>query len=52
VTTGLKARTGVEVVVKHEKHTSIGAFKVREARVRYDRGGPFHSSNSWGDGCD
>ncbi len=25
----LKARTGVEVVVKHENHTPIGAFKVR-----------------------
>ena len=25
----LKARTGVEVVVKHENPTSIGAFKVR-----------------------
>ena len=25
----LRARTGVEVVVKHENHTPIGAFKVR-----------------------
>jgi len=25
----LKARTGVDVVVKHENHTPIGSFKVR-----------------------
>ena len=41
----LRAHTGVEVVVKHEKPHAISAFKVREARVRYDRGGPSHSSN-------
>src|SRR5215467_11207808 len=29
----LKARTGVEVVVKHENHTPIGAFKVRGGLV-------------------
>ena len=30
----LRQRTGVEVIVKHENHTPIGAFKVREARWR------------------
>jgi Pyridoxal-phosphate dependent enzyme len=33
----LKARTGVEVVVKHENHTPIGAFKVRGGVVYLDR---------------
>jgi threonine dehydratase len=33
----LKARTGVEVVVKHENHTPIGAFKVRGGLVYLDR---------------
>lgn len=33
----LKARTGVEVVVKHENHTPIGAFKVRGGVVYVDR---------------
>jgi threonine dehydratase len=33
----LKARTGVEVVVKHENHTSIGAFKVRGGIVYLNR---------------
>ncbi|MGD0026866.1 MAG: threonine dehydratase [Xanthobacteraceae bacterium] len=33
----LKARTGVEVVVKHENHTPIGAFKVRGGIVYFDR---------------
>ena len=33
----LKARTGVEVVVKHENHTSIGAFKVRGGIVYFNR---------------
>ncbi len=33
----LKARTGVEVVVKHENHTPIGAFKVRGGLVYADR---------------
>src|SRR5215470_15502572 len=33
----LKARTGVEVVVKHESHTPIGAFKVRGGIVYMDR---------------
>jgi threonine dehydratase len=33
----LKARTGVEVVVKHENHTPIGAFKVRGGIVYCDR---------------
>src|ERR1700722_18563326 len=32
----LKARTGVEVVVKHENHTPIGAFKVRGGLVYFD----------------
>ena len=34
----LKALTGVEVVVKHENHTPVGAFKVR--------GGIFTSTGS------
>ena len=33
----LKAATGVEVVVKHENHTPIGAFKVRGGLVYIDR---------------
>jgi threonine dehydratase len=33
----LKVRTGVEVVVKHENHTSIGAFKVRGGVVYFNR---------------
>src|SRR6516225_4424876 len=33
----LKARFGAEVVVKHENHTPIGAFKVRGGIVFFDR---------------
>jgi len=33
----LKDLTGVEVVVKHENHTPIGAFKVRGGIVYFDR---------------
>ena len=33
----LKARTGVEVVIKHENHTPIGAFKVRGGLVYVER---------------
>ena len=33
----LKARTGVDVVVKHENHTPTGAFKVRGGIVYLDR---------------
>jgi len=33
----LKAQTGVDVVVKHENHTPIGAFKVRGGLVYFDR---------------
>ncbi len=33
----LKALTGVDVVVKHENHTPIGAFKVRGGLVYFDR---------------
>lgn len=33
----LKVQTGVEVVVKHENHTPIGAFKVRGGIVYFDR---------------
>jgi threonine dehydratase len=33
----LRAHTGVEVVVKHENHTPIGAFKVRGGIVYFDR---------------
>jgi threonine dehydratase len=33
----LKVRTGVEVVVKHENHTPIGAFKVRGGLVYVQR---------------
>src|SRR5215468_9783639 len=33
----LAAQTGVEVVVKHENHTPIGAFKVRGGLVYLDR---------------
>jgi threonine dehydratase len=33
----LRARTGVDVVVKHENHTPTGAFKVRGGLVYMDR---------------
>jgi threonine dehydratase len=33
----LKAQTGVEIVVKHENHTPIGAFKLRGGIVYFDR---------------
>ena len=33
----LRAHTGVDVVVKHENHTPIGAFKVRGGLVYFDR---------------
>jgi len=33
----LQAQTGVEVVIKHENHTPIGAFKVRGGIVYFDR---------------
>ena len=33
----LKARTGIDVVVKHENHTPTGAFKVRGGIVYVDR---------------
>jgi len=33
----LKARTGVDVVIKHENHTPTGAFKVRGGLVYVDR---------------
>jgi threonine dehydratase len=33
----LRARLGVEVVLKHENHTPIGAFKVRGGLVYFDR---------------
>jgi threonine dehydratase len=33
----LKARTGVDIVVKHENHTPTGAFKVRGGLVYIDR---------------
>jgi threonine dehydratase len=33
----LRARTGVEVIVKHENHTPTGAFKVRGGLVYADR---------------
>ena len=33
----LKARSGVDVVVKHENHTPIGAFKVRGGLTYLDR---------------
>jgi threonine dehydratase len=33
----LKALTGVDIVVKHENHTPIGAFKVRGGLVYFDR---------------
>src|SRR5246127_2983123 len=33
----LEAQTGVQVVVKHENHTPIGAFKVRGGGVFFDR---------------
>ena len=33
----LEAQTGVQVVVKHENHTPIGAFKVRGGLVYFER---------------
>jgi threonine dehydratase len=33
----LKTQTGVEIVMKHENHTPIGAFKVRGGIVYFDR---------------
>jgi threonine dehydratase len=33
----LKVQTGVKVIVKHENHTPIGAFKVRGGIVYFDR---------------
>ena len=33
----LKARSGATVVVKHENHTPIGAFKVRGGLTYFDR---------------
>jgi threonine dehydratase len=33
----LKALTGVQIVVKHENHTPIGAFKVRGGLVYFGR---------------
>ena len=33
----LKAQTGVEILIKHENHTPIGAFKVRGGIVYFDR---------------
>jgi threonine dehydratase len=33
----LKARTGVDVIVKHENHTPAGAFKIRGGIVYFDR---------------
>jgi threonine dehydratase len=33
----LKSLTGVDVVVKHENHTPIGAFKVRGGIICFDR---------------
>jgi threonine dehydratase len=33
----LKARTGIDVWVKHENHTPIGTFKVRGGLVYFDR---------------
>src|SRR5262245_59661166 len=33
----LRKRTGVEVIVKHENHTPIGAFKVRGGISYFDR---------------
>ncbi|TMJ27053.1 MAG: pyridoxal-phosphate dependent enzyme, partial [Alphaproteobacteria bacterium] len=33
----LRARTGVDIVVKHENHTPIGAFKVRGGLVYFHR---------------
>ena len=33
----LKVHTGVEVIVKHENHTPIGAFKARGGIVYFDR---------------
>src|SRR5215472_15464992 len=33
----LKVLTGVQIVVKHENHTPIGAFKVRGGLVYFDR---------------
>jgi threonine dehydratase len=33
----LRARTGVDVIVKHENHTPAGAFKIRGGLVYFDR---------------
>jgi threonine dehydratase len=33
----LKARTGVDVIVKHENHTPAGAFKIRGGLVYFER---------------
>jgi threonine dehydratase len=33
----LKARSGLEVIVKHENHTPVGAFKVRGGITYFDR---------------
>jgi threonine dehydratase len=33
----LRARSGVDIVVKHENHTPIGAFKLRGGLVYFDR---------------
>src|SRR5215471_20290610 len=33
----LKVLTGVQIVVKHENHTPIGAFKVRGGLVYFER---------------
>jgi threonine dehydratase len=33
----LKAHTGVDIVLKHENHTPIGAFKVRGGVIYFDR---------------
>jgi threonine dehydratase len=33
----IRARTGVDVIVKHENHTPIGAFKVRGGLVHLER---------------
>lgn len=33
----LQAHTGVDVIVKHENHTPVGAFKVRGGLVYFDR---------------
>src|SRR6266699_7292310 len=43
----LRARTGVDVVVKHENHTPIGAFKVRGGLVYFHRLRKTCRSRSW-----